>query len=199
MRRKLSAPLQIQCICVIPPQTVSRSAKPSYRPKPVPHKMSDQVCESATLCVAMGMLMEFEGVDCSPTHTPATEGELPLASVLKMMSLCQSCPKLVPSSSSSPMSTLVQPSSNSPTFLMIPPSLPPHLQTPANYSVQSLLSPISASAPPPPPPWRGSISGFPASSSSWTKVFPGSAAPIAPPRPRLLPLGSSLPWFPLRP
>ena len=40
---------------------------------------TDQVCEPATPCV-VGLLVEIEGVEESPAHTPATEGELHLVS-----------------------------------------------------------------------------------------------------------------------
>lgn len=47
-------------------------------PEPEAVDVSDQVCESATLHVPEGILVENEGMDRSPTHTSATEGELPL-------------------------------------------------------------------------------------------------------------------------
>lgn len=40
-------------------------------PEPEPNIMSDQVCESATMPVAEGVLMVFEGMNGCPTHTPA--------------------------------------------------------------------------------------------------------------------------------
>lgn len=36
--------------------------------------------KSLTRCILVGMLMEYKGMEGSPTHTPAAEGELDLAS-----------------------------------------------------------------------------------------------------------------------
>jgi len=50
-------------------------------PEPEPNSVSDQVSEPATLSVPVGVLVEFKGMDWSPTHTHTAEGELSLASV----------------------------------------------------------------------------------------------------------------------
>ncbi|ROI15846.1 hypothetical protein DPX16_21353 [Anabarilius grahami] len=52
-------------------------AEPCSAPEPEPNLMSDQVRESATMPVAEGVLVEFEGIDGSPAHTPATACENP--------------------------------------------------------------------------------------------------------------------------
>lgn len=46
-------------------------------PEPESHRASDQVCELATL---WRLLVEFEGMEEDPAHTPTTEAELQLAS-----------------------------------------------------------------------------------------------------------------------
>ncbi len=42
--------------------------------------MSDQVREPATPCIAVAVHVKIEGLEGSPTHTPAAEGELQLVS-----------------------------------------------------------------------------------------------------------------------
>lgn len=44
--------------------------------------MSDRLCEPATSCAAVGLLVQFEGMEEGPAHTPTTEGEVLLASVI---------------------------------------------------------------------------------------------------------------------
>ncbi|ROL44352.1 hypothetical protein DPX16_8774 [Anabarilius grahami] len=57
-------------------------AEQAIVPEPVPRKMFDNVFELAKLSVIVGVLVEFEGMDRSPAHTPATEGELLLESCM---------------------------------------------------------------------------------------------------------------------
>lgn len=42
-------------------------------------EMSNKVCEPATLCDYMGILVEYEGMEEGTIHIPAIEGELQLA------------------------------------------------------------------------------------------------------------------------
>ncbi|ROI62437.1 hypothetical protein DPX16_5110 [Anabarilius grahami] len=58
-----------------------KGTEPTIAPEPEPHRASDKVREPATLCVAVGLLVEFEGMEEDSAHTPTTEGELQLASV----------------------------------------------------------------------------------------------------------------------
>lgn len=50
--------------------------EPTIALEPKPHCESDQVCEPATTCVIMGLLMEFEGMEENPAHHPMAESEL---------------------------------------------------------------------------------------------------------------------------
>ncbi len=47
-------------------------------PEPELDDATDQGCEPATLCIAVGLLVEIVGLEGSPAHTPAAEGELQL-------------------------------------------------------------------------------------------------------------------------
>ncbi|ROL27920.1 hypothetical protein DPX16_11050 [Anabarilius grahami] len=104
-----------------------KRTEPTIAPEPEPHSESDQVCEPATSSVPVGLLVEYEGMEESPAHTPIVE-----------------TPSLV--------SPLVLPSSKSPVFPRIPPSLPlpPPLPITANSSASAPppLFPFSSSAPP---------------------------------------------------
>lgn len=133
--------------------------------EPKPHKMSDRLCEPATSCAAVGLLVEFEGMEEGPAHTPTTEGEVLLASVIyddleedSLRSLLELRSLLwlrwSPLSSKSPVSPLVLPSwksavsSELPPSLTLPPPLPksvspltPPPMVPVNPSVPPLLAP----------------------------------------------------------
>lgn len=61
-------------------------------PEPEPHGESDQMLKPATLCVAVGQLMEFKGSEWSPTHTSTTEGEQQLDSALLFQDLEENNP-----------------------------------------------------------------------------------------------------------
>ncbi|XP_052461335.1 uncharacterized protein LOC128019410 [Carassius gibelio] len=58
-----------------PEPTAAAESEPSTDREPDLESATDQVCEPATLCI-VGVLVEIEGVEESPAHTPATEGEL---------------------------------------------------------------------------------------------------------------------------
>ncbi len=47
-------------------------------PEPEPQDKSDQVREPATPSIALGVLVEFEGMVLNPVHSPTAEGELQL-------------------------------------------------------------------------------------------------------------------------
>lgn len=50
-----------------------------YEPNIAPeqeHPKTDQRCEPATMCDVLGVSVELERMERSPTHTPATEGEM---------------------------------------------------------------------------------------------------------------------------
>ncbi len=115
--------------------------EPIVTPEPEPQECSGQVCEPATQSVSKGVLVAIEGLEGSPTHTPAAEGKLQLATGIYIEELIDildmdlidwfgevimSVPEspvspLVPSSSESPASLLVPTRSSAPVF---PPSLP---------------------------------------------------------------------------
>ncbi len=121
------------------------ATEPIIATEPEPQASSDQVREQATLSVPKGVLVVIKGLEGSPAHSPATEGELqlvfgnhieelidwfgevlPSAPKSPVSPLVPSSPEspvssLVPSSPESPASPLVPPSSSSPVF---PPSLP---------------------------------------------------------------------------
>ncbi|ROL23514.1 CD81 protein [Anabarilius grahami] len=67
--------------------------EPIITPEPEPDGKSDQVCEPATSSISVGVLVEYEGMDWSLTHTPAAENELCLASVL-----CKEVEDVIPKS-----------------------------------------------------------------------------------------------------
>ncbi len=52
----------------------------SIAPQPEPLNLSNQVREPATSPFPKGVLVEIEYFEGSPAHTPATEGELQMAS-----------------------------------------------------------------------------------------------------------------------
>ncbi len=143
-----------------------------------PQASSDQVREQATLSVPEGVLVVIEGLEGSPAHSPATEGELQLVfgnHIEELMDIFEmdlidwfgevlpSAPKspvspLVPSSPESPVSSLVPSSPESPASPLVPPSssppvFPPSLPLPpplepVSSSAQASLVPVSSSAHP---------------------------------------------------
>ncbi|XP_016110248.1 vegetative cell wall protein gp1-like [Sinocyclocheilus grahami] len=201
------------CMEQMPEPTIDREHKPAatrepesipatepiVAPEPGPQDRSNQVREPITSPVPKGVLVEIEGLEGSPTHTPAAEGELQLASGMYyeelmdifQMDLIDWFGEVLPSSTASP---LVPPSSCSPVF---PPSLPlpPPLQKPVSSSAPSPLVPVSTSAHPhsapsgrsdpprdfqsPAPPWRDDPLSPPPASEPWTP--PQSFDPSAPP------------------
>lgn len=61
--------------------TVCLTGEPELTPKPNFIPESYQLREQATPSVPVGVLVEYEGMDWNPDHTPDTEGEMCLASV----------------------------------------------------------------------------------------------------------------------
>lgn len=54
--------------------------EPTFALEPEPHSEFDVVCEPASTCVIVGLLVEFKGKEEIPAHHPTTEGELLLTS-----------------------------------------------------------------------------------------------------------------------
>ncbi|ROK35745.1 hypothetical protein DPX16_17488 [Anabarilius grahami] len=59
--------------------------EPTIAPEPKPKGKSDQVCVPTIMCIAVGLLMELEGMEKSPAHTPVAGSELQLASTYCFM------------------------------------------------------------------------------------------------------------------
>lgn len=57
-----------------------RATEPTIAWKLEPEDLLDQVREPATSCVAVGVLVEIEGLEISPAYTPVAECELQLDS-----------------------------------------------------------------------------------------------------------------------
>ncbi len=133
------------------------ATEPTIPTEPEPLSSSDQVREPATLSVPEGVLVVIKGLEGSPVHIPATEGELQLVSgsyieelldifntdlidwfgeVLPCTPESPTSP-LVPSSPESPAPPLVLPSSCPPVF---PPNLP--LPLPLKQDSPSPPSPL---------------------------------------------------------
>ncbi|XP_016124666.1 uncharacterized protein [Sinocyclocheilus grahami] len=184
------------------------ATEPIVAPEPEPLELSDQVREPATSPVPKGVLVEIEGLQGSPAHTPAAEGELQLVTGPHYEELMD-CFKVDlidwfgEALASSPTSPLV-PSSSCPP--VSPPSLPllPPLKELVSSSAPSPLVPVSPSAHPqsapsgrsdsprdlqsPAPPWREDSLPLPPASEPWTP--PRSFDPSAPLR-LFLPSGSA--------
>ncbi len=130
--------------------------EPLIAPEPGLKNVTDQVCEPAKPCV-VGIIVEIEGMEDNPNHTPTTEGELLLDSELLD---CLSEDEfwllpfpLVPSSSPEPL--LVPPSTPSSASSLMKisrfpasPPLPPPLYQTASSSAMSQLPQESPSAHP---------------------------------------------------
>ncbi len=123
--------------------------------EPEPQECSDQVREPATPSIPEGVLVEIEGLEGSPAHTPAAEVELQLATGLYIeelmdifdMDLIDWVGEVIPSVPESPVSPLVPSSSCAPVF---PPTSSPKssqfLISVSAGSCQSLSTPsVSAS------------------------------------------------------
>ncbi|CAM4693872.1 unnamed protein product [Leuciscus chuanchicus] len=63
-----------------PPCEMDKTPEPTadgeQAPEGVTEYMSDQVCEPATLSIAVGVLVEIEGMELSPAYNPATVLEM---------------------------------------------------------------------------------------------------------------------------
>ncbi|XDV19922.1 hypothetical protein PO909_025317 [Leuciscus waleckii] len=103
-------------------------------------------CEQATQYTIVGVFVEFDVMDCSPAHTPTTEGEQALDYLFFKEDYFEEydlLPLLIPLSyNSSPVSLLVSSRKSSPVSMLVPPSyvfrlhpvpLPP-LQTSSSFS-----------------------------------------------------------------
>ncbi len=155
----------------LPEPTAAAEPEPAAIKEPTPFKVTeplitrepglknatDQVCEPATPCI-VGIIVEIEGMEDNPAHTPTTEGELLIDSELLD---CLSEEEfwllpfpLVPSSSPDPLlvppSTPSSASSSMKISRRFPPSLPlrPPLYQPASPSALSWLPQESPSAHP---------------------------------------------------
>lgn len=121
-----------------------RDAVTIITPEPVLNQKSDQMRELAMPSVSVGMLVKFEEMEWSPAHTSIAEGELQLTSIKYYEDgeegyPCSLPSPLVPSSSKSPVSLLVLPSSASPVSPKIPTSLPLPPPLPIIVSSPALL------------------------------------------------------------
>ncbi len=56
---------------------LDKATERNIAPEPELHDATDRGCEP---CTAVGLLVEIAGLEGSPAHTPAAEGELQLAS-----------------------------------------------------------------------------------------------------------------------
>ncbi len=87
-----SQPSPSRCTECSPEPTAAAEPEPAAITEPTPLKVTepliapepglnatDQVCEPATPCV-VGIIVEIEGMEDNPAHTPTTEGELLLDS-----------------------------------------------------------------------------------------------------------------------
>lgn len=83
-----------------------------FVPEPEHHRESDQVRMPALASVEEGILMEYDGIERSPTHSPAAEGELCLVPIQLIDELENIIPQVLPS-------LLVLPSSKSHVSLMV--------------------------------------------------------------------------------
>ncbi len=118
-------------VCPADEDLSSPTPKPvTSQPEPEPQECSDQVREPATSSVPEGVLVEIEGLEGSPAHTPAAEGELQLATgkyieeLLDIfeVDLIDWVGEVVPPSSCTPVSPLVPPSPESPASPLAPSS-----------------------------------------------------------------------------
>ncbi|KAL0174057.1 hypothetical protein M9458_030025, partial [Cirrhinus mrigala] len=57
---------------------LEKASEQNIAPEPELNDATDQVCEPATLCNAVGVLVEIGEMDYNPTHAPTTQSELPL-------------------------------------------------------------------------------------------------------------------------
>ncbi len=175
-----SQPPPSRCTECSPEPTAAAEPEPAAIKEPTPFKVTepliapesglknvtDQVYEPATLCI-MGIIVEIEGMEDNPAHTPTTEGELLLDSELLdclneefwllpflLVPFSSPEPLLVPSSSPEPLlvppSTSSSASSSTNISRRFPPRLPlpPPLYQPASPSALSRLPQESPSAHP---------------------------------------------------
>ncbi|XDV40107.1 hypothetical protein PO909_009248 [Leuciscus waleckii] len=71
-----SEPSQTRCVDMTPELIADGESAPAAMEKPSQEEAPDQVCEPATSCAPEEVIVEFEGMERSPAHTPATEREL---------------------------------------------------------------------------------------------------------------------------
>ncbi|KAL0170458.1 hypothetical protein M9458_035054, partial [Cirrhinus mrigala] len=150
---------------------------PEVVPEPKPHKMFDQVCEPATPCIAVGLLMDFEGMKDDPAYIPTTQNDLNVDSehydLYKNMEvdiLLNLSSLLVPPSTMSPVSSLYCPpwvfQLPAQSFISAPPVTPPSLGSNWNHHPNSTIGL-------PRPPWSDV--------AQWTSGPPSLQLHLTPP------------------
>ncbi|XP_026059300.1 vegetative cell wall protein gp1-like [Carassius auratus] len=168
---------------MVPEPTAAAEPEPSTDRKQDLESATDQVCEPATPCI-VGVLVEIEGVEESPAHTPATEGELYAISgknMEQLMDLMDWSMEVIPNF---PVSPLVPSSPDSPVYPLSLPLLPPPVISSAPFPLVPSSHEFSVS-PLIPPSSESSLSPLvpPSSEVSVSPVFPPSLPLPPPPRP----------------